>query len=69
MTERRPEQQGENRPLPGGDEGQIVSRTAVFGSVEAHLEDALCEDTRSMKNYHIRSALQALLIETEDHVD
>lgn len=51
-------------PLSAHDEGQSLSTMESPELVRDHLEDALGADTHSMKNYHIRSALQALLIET-----
>lgn len=64
MTDQRLTGRSTEDPFSDHEEGQSSSTTESPELVRDHLEDALGADTHSMKNYHIRSALQALLIET-----
>jgi hypothetical protein len=49
----------ENSTLPSDDQLQELA--------SGHLEEALQTDSLSEKNYHIQSALQALVIAEENH--
>lgn len=55
--------------LADGESHTAPSDRRLRELASSHLQNALETNTPSEKNYHIRSALQALMIEEENRLD
>lgn len=58
--------QPESDVTAGGGNRTLPSETRFLAKAEAQLDEALAADEPSVKNYHIRSALQSLVIVDEN---